>query len=60
MTRTRLSPCPRMSEAVALGEIIFLAGQIPDDLTDDITVQTQQFLANIDAVLAQLGGSTAD
>ena len=49
-----------MSEAVALGDIVFLAGQIPDDLTADMTVQTQQVLANIDTVLAQLGGTKAD
>ena len=60
MTMTRLSPGPRMSEAVTLGDIVFLAGQVPDDLTADITVQTQQVLANIDAVLAQLGGTKAD
>lgn len=60
MTLTRLSPGPRMSEAVILGEIVFLAGQVPDDLTADITVQTQQVLANVDAVMAQLGGTKAD
>ena len=60
MTMTRLSPGPRMSEAVTLGDIVFLAGQVPDYLTADITVQTQQVLANIDAVLAQLGGTKAD
>lgn len=60
MTMTRLSPGPRMSEAVIIGDIVFLAGQVPDDLTADITVQTQQVLANIDAVLAQLGGTKAD
>ena len=60
MTMTRLSPGPRMSEAVIIGDIVFLAGQVPDDLTADITVQTQQVLAHIDAVLAQLGGTKAD
>jgi enamine deaminase RidA (YjgF/YER057c/UK114 family) len=60
MTMTRLSPGPRMSEAVTIGDIVFLAGQVPDDLTADITGQTQQVLANIDAVLAQLGGTKAD
>jgi hypothetical protein len=35
MTMTRLSPGPRMSEAVTIGDIVFLAGQVPDDLTAD-------------------------
>jgi enamine deaminase RidA (YjgF/YER057c/UK114 family) len=49
-----------MSEAVCIGEIAFLAGQIPDDITADATTQTQQVLANLDAVLADLGGSKAN
>ena len=60
MTLHRLNPGPRMSEAVCIGNIAFLAGQVPDDLTADITVQTQQVLANIDAVVADLGGTKAD
>lgn len=60
MNLTRIDPGPRMSEAVIMGDLIFLAGQVPDDLTADITVQTQQVLANIDAVLAQAGASKAD
>ncbi len=60
MTLTRLNPGPRMSEAVTVGDIVFLAGQVPDDLTADITTQTRQVLANVDAVMAELGGSKAD
>lgn len=56
----RLDPGPRMSEAVCVGGIAFLAGQIPDDLTGGITVQTREVLANIEAVLSRLGGSKAD
>lgn len=60
MTLERLNPGPRMSEAVRIGDIVFLAGQIPDDLSGDITAQTREVLANVDAVLADLGGSKAD
>lgn len=60
MTLTRLSPGPHVSEAVVLRDIAFLAGQVPNDLTADITVQTQQVLASVDAMLAQLGGTKAD
>ena len=60
MTLTRINPGPRMSEAVIVGDIVFLAGQVPDDLTADITVQTQQVLAKVDALLARICGSKAD
>ncbi|MGE3693517.1 MAG: RidA family protein [Novosphingobium sp.] len=60
MILTRLNPGSRMSEAVTVGDIVFLAGQVPDDLTADIRTQTRQVLANVDAVMAELGGSKAD
>ena len=60
MTHYRLNPGPRMSEAVCVGGLAFLAGQVPDDLTADITVQTQQVLNNVDAVVKSLGGTKAD
>ncbi|MBO6883276.1 MAG: RidA family protein [Marivita sp.] len=60
MTVQRLHPGSRMSEAVRIGDIVFLAGQIPDDLTGDIAKQTREVLDNIDAVMAELGGSKAD
>ena len=60
MTIHRLHPGSRMSEAVRIGDIVFLAGQIPDDLTGDIAKQTREVLGNIDAVMAELGGSKAD
>lgn len=60
MQLTRINAGPRMSEAVIAGDIVFLAGQVPDDLTADITVQTQQVLAKVDALLARMGGTKAD
>ncbi|WP_425041114.1 RidA family protein [Primorskyibacter sp. S187A] len=60
MTLPRLNPGPRMSQAVTIGNIAFLAGQVPDDLTADIETQTRQVLAKMDAVVAELGASKAD
>ncbi|WP_372835612.1 RidA family protein [Puniceibacterium confluentis] len=60
MTLQRLNPGARMSEAVRIGDIVFLAGQIPDDLAGDIAAQTREVLDNVDAVMAELGGSKAD
>ncbi|MCR9158351.1 MAG: RidA family protein [Rhodobacteraceae bacterium] len=60
MTLQRLHPGPRMSEAVRIGDIVFLAGQIPTTLTGDIAVQTREVLGELDAVMAELGGSKAD
>ncbi|WP_347266711.1 RidA family protein [Paracoccus sp. (in: a-proteobacteria)] len=60
MTLTRLNPGPRMSEAVTIGDIVFLAGQVPATLDGDIATQTREVLARIDDVMARLGGSKAD
>jgi len=60
MTLKRLNPGPRMSEAVCIGNIAFLAGQVPNDLTADITEQTRQVLTNVDRVVASLGGKKSD
>ncbi len=56
----RLNPGPRMCEAARAGNLVFLAGQVPDALTADIHEQTRQVLAKIDRVLADLGGSKAN
>ncbi|KUJ77162.1 RidA family protein [Ruegeria profundi] len=60
MSLKRLNPGPRMSQAVCIGDIAFLAGQVPNDLTGDINAQTREVLDKIDAVMAELGGSKAD
>ena len=44
---------PRLSEMIVHNGTVYLAGQVPDDPTADITVQTQQVLASIDALLAR-------
>jgi len=49
-----------MSQAVRIGDTAFLAGQVPSDLTGNITEQTREVLDKIDAVMAELGGGKAD
>lgn len=51
---------PRMSQAVRTGDMVYLAGQIPDDRTADITGQTAETLGKIDALLAEMGGAKSD
>jgi len=46
---------PRMSEAVVYNGVVYLAGQIAEDAEQDITGQTEQVLAAIDALLAEAG-----
>jgi enamine deaminase RidA (YjgF/YER057c/UK114 family) len=48
---------PRMSQAVAHGGVIHIAGQVPDDRKTSVEDQTRQVLAKIDALLAQAGGN---
>lgn len=60
MTLKRLAPGPRMSQAVCIGNIAFLAGQVPDDLGADIAEQTRQVLAKMDKLVEELGSTKAD
>lgn len=45
----------RMSKAVRHGNTVYLAGQIADDPGQDVSSQTRQVLAKIDAALADAG-----
>ncbi|MCE2970944.1 MAG: RidA family protein [Burkholderiales bacterium] len=45
----------RMSQAVVHGSVVYLAGQVADDPSQDVAGQTRQVLAAIDALLAQVG-----
>jgi enamine deaminase RidA (YjgF/YER057c/UK114 family) len=45
----------RRSRAVVANGMVFMGGQVGDDWTADITVQTRQALARIDAILAGVG-----
>ena len=45
----------RLSEMAVHNNTIYLAGQVADDPSQDITSQTQQVLASIDRLLAEAG-----
>ena len=51
----RLESGPRMSQAVAHGNTVYLAGQVADDPSMDVAGQTRQILARIDKLLAAAG-----
>ena len=51
----RLETGPRMSQAVVHGNTVYLAGQVADDPSADVTGQTRQILANISKALAAVG-----
>lgn len=51
----RIEPGKRMSEAVVHGNTVYVAGQVADDTTQDVTGQTRQVLAAIEDVLAKAG-----
>jgi enamine deaminase RidA (YjgF/YER057c/UK114 family) len=56
MAIKRISPGPRLSQAVSFGDTVYVAGQVASDTSEDARGQTRQILAQIDALLAQ-GGS---
>ena len=45
----------RLAEIVVHGNTVYLAGEVPDDGTADITGQTEQVLAKIEKLLAKVG-----
>jgi len=55
MTIQRHNVGKRLSEIVVHNNTVYLAGEVPDDTSADITTQTRQVLAKIDRLLAQVG-----
>ena len=55
MTIQRQNVGKRLSEIVIHGNTVYLAGEVPDDGTLDITGQTEQVLGKIDKLLKQVG-----
>jgi enamine deaminase RidA (YjgF/YER057c/UK114 family) len=51
----RIDSTPRLSDMVVCNGIAWLAGQVPDDTTQDIEGQTRQVLAMVDTLLAKVG-----
>ncbi len=55
MTIQRLHIGKRLSEMTVHGDTIYLAGQVAEDASQDITGQTKQILAAIDKLLGEAG-----
>ncbi len=55
MSITRKHTNQRMSQLVMHGDTLYLAGQVAKDSTANITVQMQQVLEKIDALLEEAG-----
>lgn len=55
MTIQRFDVGARLSEMAVHGGVCYLAGQVPEDATQDIRGQTRQVLGAIDALLARAG-----
>lgn len=51
----RIAPGPRLSAATVHGALVYLSGQVPDDLSTGVEEQARQVLAKIDAILAEAG-----
>ena len=55
MSIKRFHVGPRMSDMAVHNSTIYLAGQVADDVSQDIAGQTRQVLATIDKLLAEAG-----
>ena len=55
MNIQRIQPNARMSAAVVCNGFVFVSGQVADDTNADVAGQTQQILAKIDRILAEVG-----
>lgn len=55
MTITRFQVGRRMSQAVVCNGIVFLAGQVANDPSQDVAGQTRQVLTAIDKLLGEAG-----
>ena len=55
MTIQRYHAGKRLANMVVHAGTIYLAGQVADDLSADITTQAKQVLAQIDRLLAEVG-----
>lgn len=51
------TPMKKLSDATEYNGVIYLAGQVAEDLTAGMKAQTQDVLRQIDALLAQCGSS---
>lgn len=56
---TRSHVGPRLSEMAVHNGTVYLAGQVPDDTTQDIRGQTAQVLGMVDRLLAEAGSDNS-
>ncbi|MDB5500224.1 MAG: hypothetical protein JWR89_126 [Tardiphaga sp.] len=54
-TIVRIDQNARRSRASVFGDLVFLAGQVADEKSGDITSQTREALAKVDDMLARAG-----
>lgn len=59
MSIERMHMGKRMSEVAVFQNTVYLAGQVADDQSQDITGQTRQVLAAIERLLAEAGSDKA-
>lgn len=55
MEINRLHVGPRLSEAAIHNGVVYLAGQIADDVSQNIDGQTREVLGHVDRLLAEAG-----
>ncbi|MFT5505043.1 MAG: enamine deaminase RidA (YjgF/YER057c/UK114 family) [Gammaproteobacteria bacterium] len=55
MTITRKSSTQRVSKAVIYNGVVYLSGQVAEDVSDDIVGQSKSTLARVDHFLAEAG-----
>jgi enamine deaminase RidA (YjgF/YER057c/UK114 family) len=55
MTLQRYHVGKRLADMVVHNGTIYLAGQVADDLSADVTTQAKQVLANVDRLLGEVG-----
>jgi enamine deaminase RidA (YjgF/YER057c/UK114 family) len=55
MEINRLHVGPRLSEATIHNGVVYLAGQIAEDVSQNIDGQTREVLAHVDRLLAEAG-----
>ncbi|MDY7579341.1 RidA family protein [Herbaspirillum sp. RTI4] len=55
MTLTRLHVGARLSDAAIHQGVVYLAGQVPDDLSQGIDGQTREVLAHVERLLIEAG-----
>lgn len=51
----RVNVAKRLSDMAVYNNVAYLAGQVADDVSQDVTGQTAQVLATIDKLLAEAG-----